>query len=471
MNAPVGYNKDSFPPNVRVVEPQPGPQTEFVCSNADVAFYGGSAGGGKSFGLMLDPLYEIHNPKFGAVIFRRTTKQITSEGGLWDEALDLYPSIGGVPKESPYLTVTFQSNMKITFAHMEHEKNRLDWQGSQIPWIGFDEVTHFTWKQFSYMLSRNRSMSGVPGKMRGTCNPDPDSWVRAFIDWYIGEDGYVIPERSGVIRWFILQGDEVIWGATRKELTDVYGEDCLPLSFTFIRSTIQDNQILLKKDPSYLAKLKALPRVERAQLLEGNWNIRPTAGSYFKRTDFEVVLAVPAGARRVRAWDLAGTERDPEDKQIKKEGGPAYTVGVKMAKHDGIFYIENIVRFQCDASKVLGNIKNVATQDGKKVNIRLPQDPGQAGKSQAKSFVKELAGWTVRSLPVTGSKEARANPFAAQAQAGNVKIVQGSWNEAWFIESENFPEGKFKDQVDAASDAFDELQNTKTVGVWGSQKQ
>jgi len=453
------------------ITPQPGPQTQFLACDADVVFYGGSAGGGKTYALLLDPLYHVNNPLFGAVIFRRTTKQITSEGGLWDTSLELYTSIGGIPKQSPSLMCEFPSGMKVSFAHMEYEKNRFDWQGSQIPWIGFDEICHFTWKQFSYMLSRNRSMSGVTGKIRGACNPDPDSWVRKFIDWWIGPDGYVLSERSGVIRWFILVGDEVFWGDTKRELIDRFQEtsrdEILPMSFTFIRSTLDDNQILLQKDPGYRAKLNALPRVEQEQLKYGNWNIRPTAGSYFKRTDFETVEAIPAGARRVRAWDLAGTDRDSDDRKAKKEkDGPAFTAGVKMAKVGGVFYIEDVSRFQTDASKVLSGIKNIATQDGKKVAIRLPQDPGQAGKSQAKSFIKELAGFVIRALPVTGSKEVRATPLSSQAQAGNVKLVRGPWNEAFLLEAENFPDGKFKDQIDAAADAFDELNTTKRVGVW-----
>ena len=454
--------------NITEISPQPGPQTQFLVCDADVVFYGGSAGGGKTYALLLEPLYHVHNSKYGAVIFRRTTKQITSEGGLWDTSIDLYSSIGGVPKQSPSLMHEFPSGMKVSFAHMEYEKNRLDWQGSQIPFIGFDEVCHFTWKQFSYMLSRNRSDSGVPGKIRGTCNPDPDSWVRKFIDWWIGEDGFVIQARSGVIRWFIMIGDEIIWRATKQELLDEFGTgpEILPLSFTFIRSSIEDNQILLNKDPGYLAKLNALPRVERAQLKEGNWNVRPTAGSYFKREDLEIVDAIPAGAKCVRAWDLAGTKRDAEDEAKKKEGGPAYTAGIKMAKVGGIYYVEHVSRFQIDASKVLLSIKNVASQDGKTVTIRLPQDPGQAGKSQAKTFIQALAGHTVKALPVTGSKEVRATPLASQAQAGNVKLLRGSWNEAFLIEAENFPEGKYKDQIDAAADAFDELTTTGRVGVW-----
>ena len=137
-----------------------------------------------------------------------------------------------------------------------------------------------------------------------------------------------------------------------------------------------------------------------------------------------------------------------------------------MAKVAGVYYIEDSTRFQIDASKVIDSIKNIASQDGKLVPVRLPQDPGQAGKSQAKAFVKELAGYTVKTLPVTGSKESRWLPLASQAQAGNVKLVRGLWNQPFLIEAENAPEGRFKDQLDAAADAFDELTNTKRVGTW-----
>jgi predicted phage terminase large subunit-like protein len=363
--------------------------------------------------------------------------------------------------------------MQVSFAHMEHEKNRLDWQGAQIPWIGFDELTHFSWRQFSYMFSRNRSASNVAGKIRGTCNPDPDSWVRKFIDWYIGADGYAIPERSGVIRWLIVEGDEIVWANSKRELLDMYparteGKDIFPTSFTFIRSSVYDNKILLEKDPRYLANLHALSRVEKAQLLDGNWNVRPTAGSYFKRSDFEVVDAVPAGAKRVRAWDLAATKRaENAEQREKKSNDPDYTAGVKISKVGNIYYIEHVERFREDAPVVASRLKNTATQDGVRTKVRLPQDPGQAGKSQAKSLTASLAGFPVVFYPVTGSKEHRATPLASQAQAGNVKLVRGPWNEAFLSEAENFPEGIHDDQIDAAADAFDELTNkTRRAGVW-----
>lgn len=457
-----------FDDSVMQITAQPGPQTQFLQCNADVAFYGGSAGGGKTYGLLLNPLYNKDNPKFGAVTFRRTTKQVRSEGGLWDTAIDLYSAIGARPNQQD-LHFTWAEGMRHTFAHMEYEKNRFDWQGAQIPLIQFDELTHFTWKQFSYMLSRNRSMSGVKGQIRGTCNPDPDHWVRRFIDWYIGEDGYAITERSGVIRWFVTLGDEVKWADTKQEALEKYGVPGLsendegqirPKSFTFILSRLKDNQILMKSDPGYISNLMAMTRVERARLLGdgergGNWNIRPSAGMYFKRSDFEIVDIAPVCRKWVRGWDQAAT------KKKKESDDPDYTVGVRMGKtDDGRFVVDHVERFQEEPSTVDKRIKNTATSDGKAVTIRLVQDPGQAGKSQVQSQTKMLAGYKVNSQTATGDKATRAKPFASQVEAGNVLLVRGKWNDDYLNELENFTgtdEDGHDDQVDASADAFDEL--------------
>jgi hypothetical protein len=188
------------------IEPQPGPQTEFLSTPADIAIYGGAAGGGKSFGLLLEPLRHHDNSKFGGVVFRATSVQVRNEGGLWDESMAIYPLFQAKPREST-LEWSFPSGMRMKFSHLEYDKDVLNWQGSQIPFIAFDELTHFSQRMFFYMLSRNRSASGVPGYIRATTNPDPKSWVRTFIDWWIGKDGYAIPERSGVIRWFIRRDD------------------------------------------------------------------------------------------------------------------------------------------------------------------------------------------------------------------------------------------------------------------------
>lgn len=443
------------------IGPQPGPQTDFLTCSADVAFYGGSAGGGKSYALLLNPLYHVDNGKFGAVTFRRTTKQVQSEGGLWDTAEELYTAIGAKPN-GQHLHFTWPTGARHTFAHMEHEKNRLDWQGAQIPLIQFDELTHFTWKQFSYMLSRNRSVSGVPGRIRATLNPDPDHWARRFIDWWIDDDGFAIAERSGIIRWFVVSGDDVVWADSREELIEKQ-PGSLPKSFTFIKSSLKDNKILMESDPGYLANLQALPRVERAQLLDGNWNIRPTAGMYFRRSDFEVVDAAPPCTKWVRAWDQAGTAKKSDSDD------PDWTAGVKMGRtQDGRYVIAHVDRFRDNPSRVDQRIHNTATADERSTTVRLAQDPGQAGKSQVRAQTSMLSGFTVRSKPVTGDKETRAKPLSSQVEAGNVMIVRGGWNEDFLREMENFPEGAHDDQVDAASDAFDELCQAAPAAVFAT---
>jgi predicted phage terminase large subunit-like protein len=123
----------------------------------------------------------------------------------------------------------------------------------------------------------------------------------------------------------------------------------------------------------------------------------------------------------------------------------------------GFFYILNVIRFQGSPAKVETTIKNTASQDGRKCRIRIPEDPGQAGKAQAagaRSDARRLCG---QGGAPTGSKEARATPLSAQVEAGNVKLVKGDWNEPFLQEIELFPFGKHDDQVDAAADAFNEL--------------
>jgi predicted phage terminase large subunit-like protein len=117
-------------------------------------------------------------------------------------------------------------------------------------------------------------------------------------------------------------------------------------------------------------------------------------------------------------------------------------------------------------------IKNAASLDGKHVRISIPQDPGQAGKAQAEHLVRQLAGYIVKNSPESGDKATRAEPVAAQAEAGNVKLVRAPWNDAFLAEAADFPNGAFKDQIDALSRAFAELlHNVPGMGVFEYYKQ
>ncbi|MBZ9600739.1 phage terminase large subunit [Phyllobacterium chamaecytisi] len=448
-----------------IIRPQAGPQTTFLASPADIAIYGGSAGGGKTWALLMEPLRHVANPQFGAVFFRRTTVQVRNEGGLWDESEKLYPLMGAQPKEHN-LQWKFPSGSALSFAHLEHDKTVRNWQGSQIPLLCFDELTHFSAKQFWYMVSRNRSMSGVRGYIRATCNPDADSWVAGFISWWINQDtGFAIPERAGILRWFVRIGDAIIWADQPQDLADYRQPDGTPIppkSVTFIPAKLTDNAALMAADPGYMANLMALPTVERERLLGGNWKIRPAAGLYFQRAWCQVVDALPTDITWIRGWDLAGTP--------KIEGNdPDWTCGTKMGKtRDGRYFIADHRRDRTSPAGVERMIKNTADADGTNVRISLPQDPGQAGKSQVATLTKLLAGYNVRSSPESGDKITRFGGFSAQAEAGNVFVLRGNWNETWFTELESFPEAEHDDDADSTSRAFNALLDGSTAALFGT---
>lgn len=208
---------------------QTGPQTDFLATPADIAIYGGAAGGGKSWALLCEGLRHRANRDFSAVIFRRNAVQVRNPGGLWDEAMRLYPLFQASPRQQ-LLDWRFPSGARVKFSHLERESDMLTWQGAQIPLICFDELTHFSRAQFFYLLSRNRSTCGVAPYIRATCNPDADSWVAEFISWWIDEDsGLAIPARSSALRWMIRLGDSLVWADSREALIAAHGEDCAAL--------------------------------------------------------------------------------------------------------------------------------------------------------------------------------------------------------------------------------------------------
>lgn len=435
----------------KIIKPQAGPQEVFLASSSDIAIYGGAAGGGKTWALLMEPLRHIANSGFGAVFFRRSTVQVRNEGGLWDESEKLYPIIGATPREH-VLSWEFPSGATVSFAHLEHDKTVLNWQGSQIPLLCFDELTHFSQKQFWYMVSRNRSMCGVRPYIRATCNPDADSWVAEFIAWWIDQEtGLPITERAGVVRWFVRINDALVWADTPEDLEALH-PGIPPKSATFIPAKLTDNAALMAADPGYMANLLALPKVERERLLGGNWKIRAAAGLLFKRSWIKVVEAAPTDLRIVRGWDLAGTPKvDGND--------PDWTAGTKIgkSKSSGRYVVLHHVRDRDTPHKVEALIANTASQDGREVEISLPQDPGQAGKAQVATLIKMLSSFTARATPETGDKETRFGPFSAQCEAGNVDVLRGPWNEEWFMELEAFPGAAHDDDADSTARAFNVL--------------
>lgn len=447
---------------MREIRPQAGPQEKFLRSPADIVIYGGAAGGGKTYALLLECLRHINNPQFGAIIFRRQLVQIIVQGGLLDNATELYRPLGAKIYRSLPPHIVFRNGSRIDFRYIRNDSDVYGYQGAQIPLICYDELTHFSEFQFFYMLSRNRSTCGVRPYIRATCNPDSDSWVASFIAWWIHPDtGYAIPERSGVIRYMYRVDGEIVWGDSREELAAKYHiAPNLCKSVTFISSSIYDNQILLQANPDYLANLNGLDVVEKERLLNGNWKIRPAAGLYFRRDAARIVDTIPDKIAAIaRSWDLAATEITNENKN------PDRTAGVLMARlKNGMFIVLDVVRVAANASDVRKLIKGTAAQDAAQYHcytITIPQDPGQAGKEQAASYIRELAGYNVRTAPVSGNKIVRANSFSAQWQGRNVLLLKGDWNKVYLDEMDGFPDILHDDMVDASSDTFKAVALTK----------
>lgn len=304
---------------MKEIRPQPGYQTNILSCPADVAIGGGAAGSGKTYSLLMETLRYSNNPDFKAAIFRRTYPQIIAPGGLWDESEKLFLPIGAKSNTSEH-TWTFKSGAGVKFSHMQHEKNVNDWQGSQIPLIGFDEVTHFTRKQFLYMLSRNRSISSIKPYIRATCNPDPDSFVAEMIDWAIDDEGYIKPDCDNKLRYFSMYEDQFIWGDSKAEVVDrsphLFSQDKNSLdlvkSFCFIEGDIYENKLLLENDPGYLANLQALPEEDKLRLLKKNWKVRTDKNTIVDYDMFNNMFSntfVEPGRTRITA-DIATEGKD-----------------------------------------------------------------------------------------------------------------------------------------------------------------
>jgi predicted phage terminase large subunit-like protein len=342
----------------------------------------------------------------------------------------------------------------VSFAHLQHEGDEYAYYGAQICLLCFDQIEEFSEHQVFYMLGRNRSTCGVRPYCKATCNPLPDSWLSRFLAWWIDEDtGYPIPERAGKTRWFIrLPSDELAWGDSPEHLAQLYGTGIFPKSVAFIPGTLEDNPIGRQLDPAYEANLMLQVGYLRERLRYGNWKARPSSGEFFKSQWFSVVDAAPANCVWVRCWDRAATEPSPVNPD------PDWTAGVKIGRDaQGYFYVGDVCRDRVTPQGVESMLKAKASQDGYACTVALLKDPAQAGKMEAEYLVRQLAGYRVTLVPQTSNKETAARPVASQAEAGNIRLIRGDWNETFLRELEQFPESRHDDQVDAVAGGFSVL--------------
>lgn len=383
------------------------------------ALYGGAAGGGKSEALLAAALQYADVPGYAALLLRRTYPDLTLPGAIMDRAQTwLYGT--GAHWDAGKKTFIFPSGASLTFGFLQYERDKYRYQSAEFQFVGFDELTQFPEASYTYLFSRLRRKAGVdvPVRMRAATNPGGVGhvWVK---------DRFQLP--AG--RW----------------------------DRPFISARLVDNPHVDRAE--YTLSLMDLSPVVREQLLNGDWNVAE-GGFMFERAWFEIIEPerLPGGLRlSLRFWDLAATEEKRPNLPDSVPGNvnPAYTAGAKVGFKDGVWYIIDMRRFRANPKGVEDRIKACASQDGRLFKQVFEREGGSGGKNTIDHYRRYvLPGYSVHEHAPQGSKPARAGPVSSAAQAGNVKLVRGAWNEAFMDEAELFPYGPYKDQIDAVSGAF-----------------
>lgn len=413
----------TLPPRLYCPHVPTSKQLAFVVCPRVEAFFGGAAGPGKTEGLLMGALQLVERPRYSALLLRRTFRQLNQSNSIMNRARQWLANSDAVWNNADK-RFSFPSGATLTFGNLDSEDDVYQYDSSEFQYIGFDELTSFTKPQYTYLFSRLRTTrdNPVPLRMRSASNPGNrgHDWVKE--------------------RFMIGQPLE----ALQREF---------PMRF-FLPARIADNPHL--RGDEYLASLANLDSVRRRQLLEGDWNVMPS-GNLFRREWFEIVGDWPREVVGVvRAWDDAAT----------RDGGD-WSVGVLMAMaRSGIFHVIDVVRIQGSALEVERLKAATAHADARLTNRRavilLQQEPGAAGKSYVDAQIRgPLLGFAVKVEHPSGDKYTRALPMSSAAQAGNIKLVRGKWNNDFVDELEQAgPDEKLydhDDQWDASSSAFNYL--------------
>jgi predicted phage terminase large subunit-like protein len=384
-------------------------QQEFYDYDGPDGLFGGAAGGGKTIGQLASGLKYVHIPGYSALLLRRAYTHLQQPGAFIPVSQEWLGGTDARYNQSQH-TWFFPSGARLTFGYLDNIRDLDRYQGGEYQYIGVDEATQIPEQLLRYLYSRLRKKEGmdVPLRMRLTANPGGVS-------------------HDYVKRRYILDGEK-------------HGR-------LFIPSLLIDNPSLDREE--YLKQLYELDPLTRQRLLNGDWDAMPEGG-LFKREWFKVIATreVPSTIRWVRYWDMAATEPKPGS-------DPDWTAGALVGLHDGIWYIRDIRRFRESPEGNERRVIETAFADGREVEIVMEQEPGASGKSVIAYYGRRvLTGFKFRGDRPSGSKVERAGPFASAAEAGNLRLVEGSWIHDFVDEATAFPLGGHKDQVDAVSGAF-----------------
>lgn len=281
-----------------IIKPQEGFQESFVTANVDVCFGGGILAAGKSFALVLamaEPL--MTDPDFRAMISRRSLGNQKAGGGFVEKFKQIFGADYIKVKESDSPRISFPNDTFCDLTYLDDsnmDKLRERAKGWEYDMIAIDELTEMSWEAFSCVITRNRGQSKTfTGRFFATMNPKRSHWIRTFIDWYIGIDGKINPERDGKVRYFYVNGEsvkDVVWGDSKKEVylkckIDIdrklaaiggnFSYKDIIKSFVFYQGRLSENKGLLDGNAGYIGSIAASGGKMAQALVEGNWNVDP----------------------------------------------------------------------------------------------------------------------------------------------------------------------------------------------------
>ena len=399
----------------------PTPKQSLALSHHQVRrlLYGGAAGGGKSDFLLMAASLHCANPDSHALLIRRTYNDLRQAGGLMDRAIQWWAGKPGIRWVASDRKFIFPSGATITFGHCENSSAHHHYQGGEYTFIGIDEASLLPEEQLRWFETRIRSSSPTapPTQYRLASNP-------GGISHYYLRDNYVGTDDPNTL---------------------------------FIPADRRDNHALPE---DYERQFDNLDPHTRAQLLHGDWDSEPSGGFFEFPSDDELYVAyTPDSGEPVRSWDLAATS-------VSRGKDPDYTVGVKMYLVDGVYYLDDIVRFREEPAATESRIRNTADLDGPNTRILIEQEPGSSGKTASSHLTRNvLSDRSVFTIRPTGSKQSRARLLASHIRNGNFRIRRAKWNAAFLSELQGFPKGAHDDQVDAVSQALGHLNDRSKIHI------
>lgn len=348
---------------------QRGAQERMLSQDVDIWIGGGSRGGSKTFSLLLEALKDCQDPHFNGVIFRAEKPDLSEIENTSMEIFDQYGIYNVSESKKKWV---FHNGGQLKFNYYSgdtYEEFKKRFQGHQYCYIGIDEITQMPYERFKYIWTCNRNAFGLINRTFGTCNPDPDSWVRKFLDWWIDDDGYAIPERDGVVRYCYMKGDDVnniVWGDTRDDVYEQCKDDIdrqwnradsngtlsnlgydrkrifIP-SMCFVRADLTENLKLLTSDPAYLARLANQGEEQVLRDLEANWNFKKAGDDMIKMADLDAVFT---------------NSHQTDDGKLRASGDVAFTGGDNfvMWLWEG-FHVKDVSVLRVDARTLVSAIR------------------------------------------------------------------------------------------------------------------